>query len=53
MFILEVIDEVMNYIITVPIHQSMSEEIGDALIDNIVSRYHIPYYIIINKDKPN
>ena len=30
-FILCVIDEVMNYLITVPIHQSQSEERGDTL----------------------
>ena len=32
-FILCIIDEVTNYLITVPIHQSRSEEIGDALIE--------------------
>ena len=31
-FILCIIDEVMNYLITVPIHQSRSDEIGDASI---------------------
>ena len=33
-FILCIIDEVTNYLITVPIYHSRSEEIGDALIDN-------------------
>ena len=33
-FILCVIDEVTNYLITVPKHQSKSEEIGDTLIEN-------------------
>ena len=32
-FILCIIDEVTNYLITVPIHQSRSEGKGDALID--------------------
>ena len=27
-----VIDEVTNYLITVPMHQAKSEEVGDALI---------------------
>ena len=36
-FILCVIDEVTNYIITVPIYCARSEEIGDALIDNVIS----------------
>ena len=31
-FILSVIDEVMNYLIMVSIHQSKLEEIGDKLI---------------------
>ena len=31
-FILYIIDEVTNYLITVPIYQSNLEEIGDALI---------------------
>ena len=34
-YILCVIDEVTNYIITVPIKQSRSEEIGEALINNV------------------
>ena len=36
-FILCIIDEVTNYLITVPIHHSRSEEIGDTLIDNIIA----------------
>ena len=35
-FILCVIDEVTNYLITMPIHHARSEEIGDALIDNVI-----------------
>ena len=35
-FILCIIDEVTNYLITVPIHQAQSEEIGEALIENII-----------------
>ena len=31
--------------ITVPIYQSRSEEISDALIDNVISKYCIPDYI--------
>ena len=34
-YILCIIDEVTNYLITVPIHQSKSEEIGDALIESV------------------
>ena len=41
-FILCIINEVTNYLITVPIYHSRSEEIGDALIENIISKYCIP-----------
>ena len=36
-FILCVIGEVINYLITAPIYQSRSEEIGEALIENVIS----------------
>ena len=49
-FILCVIDEMTNYLITMPIHQARSEEIGDALIDNVISKYGIPEYIIMDQD---
>ena len=49
-FILCIIDEVTNYIITVPIYHSRSEEIGDALIENIISKYGIPEYLIMDQD---
>ena len=49
-YILCIIDEVTNYLITVPIHQSKSEEIGNALIQNIITKYCVPDYIIMNED---
>ena len=49
-FILSVIDEVSNYLITVPIYHSKSEEIGEALIENVISKYCIPDYIIMDQD---
>ena len=49
-FILCIIDEVTNYLITVPIYLSRSEEIGDALIANVISKNCIPDYIIIDQD---
>ena len=49
-FILCIIDEVTNYLITVPIHQSRSEEIGDALIENVISKYCVQDYIIMDQD---
>ena len=49
-FILCIIDEVTNYLITLPIYQAKSEEIGEALIDNIITKYCIPEYIIVGQD---
>ena len=48
-FILCIIDEVTNYLITIPIHQVKSEEIGDAIIKHIISKYCIPEYIIMEQ----
>ena len=44
-FILCIIDEVTNYLITVPIYKYKSEEIGNALIENVTSKYCTPDYI--------
>ena len=49
-FILCIIDEAMNYLITALIHQSRSEDIGDALIENVISKYCVPDYIILDQD---
>ena len=48
--ILCIIDEVTNYLIMVPIHQSRSEEIGNALIENGISKYCVPDYRIMGQD---
>ena len=49
-FILCIINEVTNYLITVPIHQPRSEEIGNALIHHFISKYCMPDYIIMDQD---
>ena len=49
-YILCIIDEVTNYIIMVPIHHSRLEEIGDALIENIISKYFVSDYVIMDQD---
>ena len=49
-FILCIIDEVINYLIIVPIYQYKAEEIGNALIENIVMKYCIPDCIIMDQD---
>ena len=49
-FILCVIDEVTNYLITVPIFQAKSEEVGEALIGHTLMTYCIPDCIIMDQD---
>ena len=49
-YILCIIDEVTNVLITVPTFQARSEEIGEALIENIITKYRIPEYIIMDQD---
>ena len=43
--ILYIIDDVTNFLITVPIFQAGSEEVG-ALIESVITKYCIPEYII-------
>ena len=47
-YILCITDKVTNYLIIVPIHQSRLEEIEDALIENVITKYCIPDYIIMD-----
>ena len=49
-YILCIIDEVTNYLITIPIFQAKSEEIGEALIENVITKYCIPEYIIMDQE---
>ena len=49
-YILCIIDEVTNYLITVPIYQSKAEEIRDALIEHVITKYWIPDYIIMDQE---
>ena len=44
------IDELISYSITVPIYQSKSEEIGEALVENVILKYCGPDYIIMDQD---
>ena len=50
-YILCLIDELTNYLITVPIHQAKSEEVGDALMENIITKYCVPEYIFMDQDR--
>ena len=49
-YILCIIDEVKNYLMTIPIHQSKAEEIGNALIENVITKYCVSEYIIMDQD---
>ena len=49
-YILCIIGEVTNYLVTVPIFQARSEEIGEALIENVIMKYCKPKYIIMDQD---
>ena len=49
-YILCIIDKVTNFQITVPIFQARSEEIGEALLQNVITKYCIPEYIIMDQD---
>ena len=49
-FILCIIDEVTNCLITVPTHQSRSDQIDDASVYNVISKFCIPAYIIMDQD---
>ena len=48
--ILCIIDEVMNYLITVPMYQSKAEAVGEALIEHVITKYCIPDWIIMDQD---
>ena len=49
-YILCVIDEMTNYLVTAPIYQANSEEIGDALLESVISKFGTPEYIIMDQD---
>ena len=46
-YILCIIDEETNYLILVPIFQA---RLGEALIENVITKYCIPKYIIMDQD---
>ena len=49
-YILYVIDEITNYLVTVPIYQAKSEELGDALIESVISKFGTPEHMIMDQD---
>ena len=49
-YILCVIEEMTNYLITAPLYKARSEEVGEALIENIISKVGTPEYMIMDLD---
>ena len=49
-YILCIIDEVTSFLITLPIFQARSEEIREALIKNVITKFCIPAYIIMDQE---
>ena len=49
-YILCVSDEVTNFLITIPISQAKSEEVGEALLEHSITKHCIPDYIIMDQD---
>ena len=49
-YILCIIDEVANYLITVPIFQAKSDEVGEAILKHVITKHCIPDYIIMDQD---
>ena len=50
-YILCIIDEVTNFLVTVPIFQAKSEEVGEALLEHVITKYCIPEYTIMDQDR--
>ena len=49
-YILCIIDEVTNYLVTSPLYQARSEEVVEILIESVISKFGTPEYIIMDKD---
>ena len=38
-YILRIADEVTNYLVNAPLYQARSEEVGEVLIEHVISKY--------------
>ena len=50
-FILCIIDEVTNYLITTPLYQAKSEDVREDLIENVITKFGTPDYMIMDQDR--
>ena len=48
-YILCIIDKVMNYLVTAPLYQARLEEVGEALIENVIIKIGMPECIIMDQ----
>ena len=48
--ILCIVDEITNYLVNVLLYQARSEEVGEALIENVLTKYCTPDYITTDQD---
>ena len=49
-YILCIIDKVTNYLIAAPLYQAKSEEVREAIIWNIITKFGTPDYMIMDQD---
>ena len=49
-YILCVIDEMTNYLITASLYQARSEEVGEALTENVISKFGTRDYMMMDQD---
>ena len=49
-YVLCIIDELTNFLITIPIFQASSEEVGEAFLEHVITKHCIPNYIIMDQD---
>ena len=49
-YILCMIDEMSNYLITASLYQARSEEVGEALIENVISKFGTPDYMMMDQE---
>ena len=49
-FILCIIDEMTNYLVAAPLYQAKSEEVREALIENIITKFGMPDYMMMDQD---
>ena len=47
--VIDVIDKRTNYLITAPLYQARSEEVGEALIENVISKFGMPECMIMDQ----